>query len=51
MEFWQPFDQDVGGKDMACVHLDVAAAMVLKVRLAHDDTLHEYTSIKRILGI
>lgn len=32
VEFWQPFDDNLGGKDMACVHLNVAATMVLKVR-------------------
>lgn len=31
VEFWHPFEEDEGGKDMAAVHLKVARDMVLKV--------------------
>lgn len=31
VEFWHPFDEDYGGKDMAAVHLKVARKVVLAV--------------------
>lgn len=31
VEFWHPFDEQFGGKDMAAVHLHVARSMVLDV--------------------
>ena len=30
VEFWHPFDDELGGKDMASIHLYVAAKMVAK---------------------